>query len=195
GRCYIMKEKRHIEVRAEKDNDNNMLITGVPVVFNQSTEINDPMGSYKEVIQRNALDGVDLTDTRLLYNHDLSLVPLAKAPKTMQLELRDDGLYMQAVLPDTEQGRSVYAAVKRGDLDGMSFSFTCDKDGSHYDVEKRTRTISKIRKLYECSIVPFPAYQTTSVEARNQMQEAEQQKKLREQAKITLNNILSKEVK
>src|SRR5699024_10948012 len=102
---------------------------------------------------------------------------------------------MQAVLPDTEQDRSVYAAVKRGDLDGMSFSFTCDSDGSHYDVEKRTRTISKIRKLYECSIVPFPAYQTTSVEARNQMQEAEQQKKLREQAKITLNNILSKEVK
>lgn len=190
-----MKEKRYIEVRAEQDSDNNMLITGVPVVFNQSTEINDPMGSYNEIIKRNALDGVDLTDTRLLYNHDSSLVPLAKAPKTMQLELREDGLYMQAVLPDTEQGRSVYTAVKRGDLDGMSFSFTCDKDGSHYDVEKRTRTISKIRKLYECSIVPFPAYQTTSVEARNQMQEAEQEEKLREQAKITLNKILSRSVK
>src|SRR5699024_11536467 len=91
-----MKEKRHINIRAEQDSDNNMLITGVPVVFNQATEINDPMGSYNEVIQRNALDGVDLTDTRLLYNHDLSTVPLAKAPKTMQLELRDDGLHMRS---------------------------------------------------------------------------------------------------
>src|SRR5699024_6549467 len=99
-----------------------------------------------------------------------------------------------AMLPDTEQGRSIYTAVKRGDLDGMSFSFTCDKDGSHYNVEKRTRTISKIRKLYECSIVPFPAYQSTSVEARNQMQEAEQREQAKKQAKITLNKILSKEV-
>ena len=189
-----MKEKRHINIRAEQDSDNNMLITGVPVVFNQATEINDPMGSYNEVIQRNALDGVDLTDTRLLYNHDLSTVPLAKAPKTMQLELRDDGLHMNAMLPDTEQGRSIYTAVKRGDLDGMSFSFTCDKDGSHYNVEKRTRTISKIRKLYECSIVPFPAYQSTSVEARNQMQEAEQQEQMRKEIKIMANQITFKGV-
>src|SRR5699024_1782071 len=189
-----MKEKRFVEVRAQHDENNNMLITGVPVVFDRQTVINDPMGSYKEVIQRNALDGVDLTDTRLLYNHDSSLVPLAKAPKTMQLELRDDGLYMNAVLPDTEQGRSVYTAVKRGDLDGMSFSFTCDKDGSQYDVETRTRKISKIKKLYECSIVPFPTYQETSVEARSQIKEAEEKEQRIKELKIKINQLLSKEI-
>lgn len=190
-----MKEIRHTEIRAQQTENNEMVITGVPVVFDTPTTINDPMGSYTEVIQRSALNGVDLTDTRLLYNHDLSKVPLAKAPKTMQLSVDDGGLQMRAVLPDTEEGRSVYTAVKRGDLNGMSFSFTCDKAGSHYDVEKRTRTISKINKLYECSIVPFPAYQQTSVEARNQMQEAEQQEQARKQAKITLNKILARSVK
>src|SRR5699024_867758 len=156
---------------------------------------NDQMDGNKEEKQRNALDGVDLNDTRLLVNHEYSRIPLAKTPKTMELWTDDEGLQMRAVLPDTEEARSVYTAVKRADMTGMSFSFTTDGDGSHYDVEKRTRTISKINKLFECSIVNFPAYQTTSVEARNQMQEAEQQEKLREQAKITLNKILSKEVK
>lgn len=189
-----MKEKRYIEIRAQQDDNNNMVVTGMPVVFDQATEINDPMGSYMEIIQRNALEGIDLTDTRLLYNHDFSSVPLAKAPKTMELWVNEKGLNMRAVLPNTEQGRSVYEAVKRQDLDGMSFSFTTDDGGSQYDVEKRTRVISKIRKIYECSIVPFPAYQTTSVEARSQIQEAEQREQQRKQARIKLNQILSKEV-
>lgn len=188
-----MKETRHIEIRAQQQDD-ELVITGTPVVFDTPTVINDPMGSYTEIIKRGALDGVDLNDTRLLYNHDLSRIPLAKTPKTMQLHVDDKGLHMRAVLPNTEEGRSVYTAVKRGDLTGMSFSFTCDQDGSLYDAEKRTRTITKINKLYECSIVPFPAYQTTSVEARCQMQEAEQREKLKQQAKIKLNQILMRGV-
>lgn len=190
-----MKETRTVELRTEQAENNDLVVTGVPVVFNTPTNINDPMGSYTEVIQRSALNGVDLTDTRLLYNHNTDNIPLAKSPKTMELWTDENGLNMRATLPDTEQGRSVHQAVVRGDLTGMSFSFTCDKAGSHYNVEKRTRTISKINKLYECSIVPFPAYQTTSVEARNQMQEAEQQEEARKQAKIKLNKILTRSVK
>lgn len=190
-----MKEVRHLQIRAQQNEDNNMIVEGIPVVFDTPTNINDPMGSFSEVIQRNALDGVNLNDTRLLYNHKVDSVPLAKAPKTMELWTDDKGLNMRATLPDTEQGRSVYEAIKRQDLDGMSFAFTTDRAGSFYDVEKRTRTINKINKIYECSIVPFPAYQQTSVEARNQMQEAEQQKQARKQAKITLNKILSRSVK
>lgn len=186
-----MKETRTVELRTAQQ-ENELVVYGRPVVFDAPTTINDPMGQYTEVIQRNALNGVDLGDTRLLYNHDFSKIPLAKAPKTMQLSIDEKGLNMRAVLPDTEEGRSVYTAVKRGDLTGMSFSFTCDKAGSHYDVEKRTRTISKINKLYECSIVPYPAYQQTSVEARSQMQEAEQEKQAKDQAKIKVNQIMKR---
>lgn len=190
-----MKETRHIEIRAEQTESKEMIITGTPIVFNTPTTINDPMGQYTEIIKRNALDGVDLTDTRLLVNHDYNKIPLAKTPKTMELWTDDKGLQMRAILPDTEEARSVYTAVKRGDMTGMSFSFTTDGDGSHYDVEKRTRTISRINKLYECSIVNFPAYQTTSVEARSQMQEAELRKEAIKQAKIDLNKIILRGVK
>lgn len=188
-----MKETRTIEIRAaQQENDNKLVIEGVPVVFDTPTKINDPLGSYTEIIQRSALEGVDLNDTRLLYNHDFSKIPLARTPKTMELYINEKGLNMRAVLPDTEEGRSIYTAVQRGDLTGMSFSFTCDKDGSHYDPKTQTRSISKIKKLYECSIVPFPAYQTTSVEARSQMNEAEAQERAKQQAKIKINQILKR---
>ena len=189
-----MKEIRHAEIRAQQNEKEEMVITGTPIVFNTPTNINDPKGAYTEVIQRNALDGVDLTDTRLLVSHDYNRIPLAKAPKTMDLWTDERGLNMRAVLPDTEEARSVYTAVKRGDMTGMSFSFTTDSDGSHYDVEKRTRKISRINKLFECSIVNFPAYEMASVEARSQIQEAEQLEQQRKHARIKLNQILSRGV-
>lgn len=189
-----MKETRYIELRTAEKENNELVVSGVPVVFDTPTQINDPMGQYTEVISRSALEGVNLSDTRLLYNHDLSKIPLARTPKTMELSINEQGLNMRAVLPDTEEGRSVHTAVQRGDLTGMSFSFTCDPAGSHYDVKTQTRSISKINKIYECSIVPFPAYQTASVEARNQMTEAEQQEKAKQAAKIKLNQILMRGV-
>lgn len=184
-----MKEIRHVELRAQEQSD-AMIVTGTPVVFNTPAKINDMMGGFTEVIKRNALDGVDLNDTRLLYNHDFSRIPLAKTPKTMEVWTDNEGLHMRATLPDTEEGRSVYAAVQSGRLDGMSFSFTCDKDGQSYDAQTQIRSISRINKLLECSIVPFPAYQETSVEARNQMQEAQQKEQAKKQAMIDLNKLL-----
>jgi len=190
-----MKETRTVEIRAaQAEKENELVLTGMPVVFDTPTKINDLAGSYTEIITRNALDGVNLEDTRLLYNHDFSKIPLARTPKTMQLSINEQGLHMRAVLPNTEEGRSIYTAVQRGDLTGMSFSFKCDKDGSHYDAKTNTRTISKISKIYECSIVPFPAYQTTSVEARGQMVEAQQREQAKQSAKIRINQILMKGV-
>lgn len=185
-----MKETRHIEIRAQQDENEEMIITGTPIVFDTPTKINDPKGAYNEVISRSALNGVDLNDTRLLINHNANSIPLARTPKTMTLSVDDEGVHMRAILPNTEEGKGAFQAVKRQDMDGMSFSFTCDSDGSHYDAETRTRTISKFRKIYECSLVNYPAYQTTSLEARSQIDEAEKMKQEREEALITVNKIL-----
>lgn len=188
-----MKETRHIEVRAEQSESNEMIVTGTPILFNEPTEINDPIRPYTGVIKRNALDGVDLNDTRLLVNHNYEGITLARTPKTMELWTDDSGLQMRASLPDTESGRSVYTAVKRGDMTGMSFSFTCDSDGQSYDVEKRTRTIKRINKIFECSIVNFPAYQKASVEARSVMETAELELRRKNEALIKLNQLMMKE--
>lgn len=71
---------------------------------------------------------------------------------------------MRAELPDTEQGRSVYEAVRRGDLSQMSFAF--DIAHQEWDENKRERTITEIGKVYEISIVNRAAYPQTNVQAR-----------------------------
>ena len=48
----------------------------------------------------------------------------------------------------------------------MSFAFKVPEGGDRYDRATNTRTILKIEKIYEVSLVAFPAYQTASVEAR-----------------------------
>ena len=65
----------------------------------------------------------------------------------MRLETDQAGLRMVAMLPDTEEGRSVHTAVKRGDLSGMSFAFVVADGGSHYDPKTNTRVITKIKKI------------------------------------------------
>ena len=76
---------------------------------------------------------------------------------------------MSAELPDTEQARAVYEAVKRGDLSQMSFAF--DIGAADYDEQTQTRTITQISKVYEISIVNYAAYTQTHVEARKAQEE------------------------
>ena len=190
-----MKELRITEVRAQEPTaDGTLLIVGTPIVFETPTTINDPIGSYTEVIKRGALDGADLTDSRLLVNHDLTRIPLARTPKTMQFKITDKGLEMTAELPNTEEARTAYTAVKRGDLTGMSFAFTVPEGGDSYDAKTNTRTITKIAKVYEVSLVNFPAYPTASAEARSTRAEGLKKLEARNEAIKLCNLILMKEV-
>ena len=68
-----MKELRICEIRAAAPAgaENRLIIEGVPIVYDQPTTINDPAGKYIEIIKRGALDSADLTDARLLYNHEI----------------------------------------------------------------------------------------------------------------------------
>lgn len=192
-----MKEIRTAEVRATEptaDGKETLIIVGTPIVFDTPTTINDLCGSYTEVIKRGALDGCDLTDSRLLVNHDMTRIPLARTPKTMQLSITEKGLEMRAELPDTEEARSVYTAVKREDLTGMSFAFSVPDGGDSFDAKTNTRTITKISKVYEVSLVNFPAYPTASAEARSTRAESLKKLEARNKAITLCNLILMKEV-
>lgn len=183
-----MKETRIAEIRASQLDD-AMIIEGRAIVFDQATTINDPVGSYTEIIQRGALDGADLTDVRLLFNHDLNRVPLARTPRTMSLKVDPVGMTIRATLPNTESAREVYEAVKRSDLRGMSFAFKVPEGGDTYDPKTNTRTINQIEKVYECSIVQFPAYGQTSVEARSVMTESQKRLGQLQKLKELINTI------
>jgi HK97 family phage prohead protease len=190
-----MKELRNAKISANDTAESGALVlVGQPIVFNTPTLINDPAGPYKEIIKESALDFADLSDVRLLYNHDDNRVPLARTPKTMELSVTDQGLEMKATLPDTQDAKSVYEAVKRGDLSGMSFAFTVPEGGDSYDAVTHTRTIHRISKLYECSVVVFPAYQTTSVEARSAITAETERQEKKKEARILLNQIRAESV-
>ena len=150
-----------IETRAVSMTTTNkpLILEGYAVVFNTPAQV----GNFEEIILREALSETDLSDVALFYNHDTNRIPLARTPKTLQLKTDARGLKFTAELPDSEEGRAIYESVKRGDLRGCSFAFTVEKD----IWVKGKRIIRQISKIYECSIVPYPAYSDTTVEARN----------------------------
>jgi len=157
------------EVRAEQNEEHGTFISGVPIVFNADTDL----GYYTERIAQNALDNTDLRDVRFLVNHNTDMIPLARsrnnnANSTMQMTVEEDGMHIRVNL-DTEgnpEAKSLYSAVKRGDVSGMSFMFTVDSDTwEGVDTEHPVRTITAINKLFEVSAVTFPAYEQTSIEA------------------------------
>jgi HK97 family phage prohead protease len=88
----------------------------------------------------------------------------------MQMEIDEKGMKIRVDL-DTEnntEAKSLYSAVERGDIDGMSFMFTVDEDRwEDIDSDHPTRSILKISKVFEVSAVTFPAYEDTSIQARS----------------------------
>lgn len=159
------------EVRAEDTESGNILV-GRPIVYNSRTDIG---GMFAEVIESGALDNADLTDVRFLVNHDTSKIPLARSRRnngnsTMQLSPDLEGMAIRVSL-DTEnnaEAKSLYSAIQRGDISGMSFMFSVDAE-EWTDLESNypTRHINKIGNVVEVSAVTFPAYETTSIYARS----------------------------
>lgn len=152
------------------ENESGSMITGRPIVYNSRTD----MGYFDEIIEQGALTNTDLRDVRFLVNHDTSKIPLARSRRnngnsTMQLDVDDKGLNIKVVL-DTENNadaRSLYSAVKRGDISGMSFMFGVDgEEWENLDSEHPTRHIKSISSVVEVSAVTFPAYESTEINAR-----------------------------
>lgn len=119
------------EVRAE-DGDRGKTLTGMPIVYDERTNL----GWYDEIIDNGALAETDLRDVRFLVNHNTDMIPLARsrnnnANSTMQLEvIEGKGMTIRVDL-DTEnnaEAKSLYSAVERGDISGMSFMFLVDGD-------------------------------------------------------------------
>lgn len=153
--------------------DDGNYIEGHPAIYDQETIIG---GWFKEIIERGAFDNCDFDDVLFSVNHDLRKIPLARSRRnngnsTMQLQLDDKGLHIKANLDvdNNSEAKSLYSAIKRGDIDGMSFIFYVeDEKWEELDSELPTRRIQKVKKVIEVSAVNFPAYQGTDINARDQ---------------------------
>lgn len=152
-------------------------ITGLAAVYEQETVIADAFGEFTEVIRSGAFDECDFDDVRLLVNHDMSGISLARSrrnnksdrPNTMQLTVDENGVNIDADLDtvNNEQARALYSAIDRGDMDGMSFCFFVSPENQRWNEDLTRREILKVDKVIEVSVVNFPAYGGTNINSRS----------------------------
>lgn len=144
-------------------------VRGTAVVFDTPTVLFECDGiEYKEVIDRHAFDECDMSDVIFNYNHGGKVVARLRN-KTLTLEITERGLDIAADLGGTTAGRELYEEIDGGYVDKMSFSFSVRE--ASYDSVTHTRTITKVKKLYDVSAVDIPAYNDTSISARSFFEE------------------------
>lgn len=158
------KELRKIDMqfRAETTEDNKMEIKGYAVVYNSPETY-----GYTEIISSRALENTKMDDVVLRYNHNDSFIVLARTRNgSLKLNKDEKGLFMNATLQeDITEHKNIFNAIKSGLIDKQSFAFTVEEDNYDYDTD--TRTITKIGKLFDVSVVDQPFYNATDVSIAN----------------------------
>ena len=157
---------RNIEARQAEDG--TMRMAGYAAVFNEASlplpfiEKIAP-GAFTKTLQ-------ETPDVRLLANHEG--LPMARTKNgTMRLYEDETGLYFEAELANTQEARDLYTLVERGDVDQMSFAFRVIRQNWSKDRTERTLTEVSLADG-DVSIVTYPAYPATSVEAREAIKRA-----------------------
>lgn len=171
----LIERSYNFEVRAtENERTREYIVEGRAIVYDSTTD----MYWWNEVIESGALDETDLKDVRFLVNHDTSKIPLARSRhnnenSTMKLTVDEKGLLIRAILDveNNADAKSLYSAISRGDISGMSFMFSIeDEEWTELDTDKPTRHIKKIASVVECSAVTFPAYEETDINTRGKLE-------------------------
>jgi HK97 family phage prohead protease len=156
------------DVEARQADDGTMRLRGYAAVFNDDSV---PLPFIERIAPgafRKTL--TETPDVRLLINHEG--LPLARTKNgTLTLTEDDRGLYMDATIADTSEGRDLYTLVERGDVDQMSFAFRVIRQKWNEDRTMRTLTEVSLADG-DVSVVTYPAYPTTTVEAREALRTA-----------------------
>ena len=158
---YAISRNGDFSTRAE---DGKLYIEGYFAVYNSRYELWD--GAY-ETIDPGAFDGETDGDVRALANHDTTMVLGRTISGTLTLRLYERGLWGSILVNQADQDAvNMYERVKRGDVSQGSFGFDITDEYVEYkDGEPAVWHIRKV-KLYEVSVVTFPAYEDTGVQAR-----------------------------
>jgi HK97 family phage prohead protease len=156
------------DIEARQAEDGTMRMAGYAAVFNEASlplpfiEKIAP-GAFTKTLQ-------ETPDVRLLANHEG--LPMARTKNgTMRLYEDETGLYFEAELANTQEARDLYTLVERGDVDQMSFAFRVIRQNWSKDRTERTLTEVSLADG-DVSIVTYPAYPATSVEAREAIKRA-----------------------
>lgn len=169
GKCQpVFREA----VEGEKE---SRTIEGYAIVFGvESRILADYWDNYREIIEPGAiteerLKEMDIKMT-MYHNREKILARSVKGEGTLKLSVDNVGVHYEFEAPNTVDGDTALELVKRGDLSGSSFMFwTDEKSGVSY--EKRSdgimlRRVKTIGMIYDMTIAADPAYEQTTVAAR-----------------------------
>lgn len=144
----------NVEIRENNDGELSYSFSGYASVFDKPYGVRDSKGTYTETIKPGAFKKTlqEQDDVRFLINHDG--IPLARSSSgTLKLEEDDYGLFVEAELdPNNPKVAEVASAMKRGDLNEMSFAFAAIRD----DFSGEKRDVQEVR-LFDVSVVTYPA--------------------------------------
>ena len=152
------------ELRVHDDGD-GPVIAGYAAVFDSLSE--EIFGFRERVLPgafTNTLKGKP--DVRALIDHDSSKILGRTTAGTLAIKEDDRGLAVRITPPDTTAGVDVLKSIRRGDIDQMSFAFQTVTDQWHTEDEEEIRELVEVR-LFDVSVVTFPAYPDTSVSVRS----------------------------
>ncbi len=155
------------EVRAA-DDDKAMRFTGHAAVFNERTWIGPKRWGFWEQVDPGFFRNVLSDDAAFLVNHDPNIV-LARNGKTLNLSTDKRGLVTDAEFDPADPDAAMWAGrVRRGDVTQMSFAFTvAEEKWAEDDEGQETRTLLTAERLYDVSLVTYPAYEGTDAGMRD----------------------------
>lgn len=156
-----------------REDGDALTIEGYFAVFNSNYDIGYGMS---ESIAPGAFDGTLADDIRALINHDTTLVLGRTAAHTLELRQDERGLWGKiSINPNDRDAMNLYERVKRGDVNQCSFGFDILEEETEFRENGDIHWTIKAVKLYEVSCCTFPAYEETSIKAREK--DAEELKK------------------
>ena len=173
-RCY------DVEFRTSQDNERE--VEGYAVVFNTPTDL----GWFTEEIDPHAFDEADMSNVYLLGNHDENIVLAGTSNNSLRWEINENGVFQRSNIIDTSLGEDWLKLVKNGLINKQSFAFTIAKDGEEWTERngKEHRLIRKIQRVYDFSLVTYPAYPTTSVRCLTDELAEEHKKRMEQSARM-----------
>lgn len=146
-------------------NGEEYIVEGYATTFNDPYVMYSYEGiDYKESVDRHALDGADMSDVIMQYDHQ-GKVYARTSNGTLVLIPDERGLKIRADLSRSEGARSLYEEIKEGLITKMSWAFTIDEE--EYDRVNHERKINRIKKVYDVSAVSIPANPGTDISARS----------------------------
>lgn len=159
-------------MQQDGDTAGQMIVEGHACTFNEEYTLYAwPDMEVSEQIDPHAFDECDMSDVIMQFDHSGRVFARTRN-ETLQVEPDEKGLHVRADLSKSALGPGVFDDIKSGVLDRMSFGFTVLDDtfdyiGLHEGREKYLRTIKKIGKLYDVSVVSIPANDGTDISARS----------------------------